>query len=151
MAEGFGMDRRAFADALRQADSNARHPAAVRQRIEMVEAVLEKSIRLPARLPLVGDRIGLDAILGLVPVVGDIIGGLLGTYLIWEARNLGMSKLKIARMIGNTGFDTVVGFIPFIGDAADVAFKSNTRNLKIVRKHLDKHHPETGIIEAEPL
>lgn len=145
------MDRRAFSEALKNVDERARRPAAVRQRLEMVETILERSIQLPARLPLVGDRIGLDAVLGLIPVVGDIIGGLLGSYLIWEARNLGMSKLKIARMIGNTGFDTVVGFVPFVGDAVDVAFKSNTRNLRIIRKHLDKHHPETGIIEAEPL
>ena len=87
----------------------------------------------------------------LLPVGGDIIAGIMSTYLIWEARNLGMSKWHLTRMGANTVFDTLLGFIPFVGDAADVFFRSNTKNLRIVRKHLDKHHPETAIIDAEPL
>jgi hypothetical protein len=75
----------------------------------------------------------------------------MGAWLIWEARNLGMSKFHLARMSGNVAFDTVLGFIPLAGDLFDFVFKSNSRNLRIVKKWLDKHHPETRTIEGEIL
>lgn len=152
MSEGrrdAGIESEAFDRLAAEMGHEARSPRAVRRRVEALEAVLERSIRLPVKVPFVGDRIGLDAILGLMPVVGDVIGGLMGSYLIWEARNLGMPKWKLWRMAGNTGFDTLLGFVPLVGDAADVAFRSNTRNLRLVRRYLDKHHPETAIIEGE--
>ncbi len=71
----------------------------------------------------------------------------MGAYLIWEARNLGLPKWKIARMAGNVGVDTVLGFIPLVGDIFDFAFRSNSRNLKIVTRHLDRHHPATVTID----
>lgn len=119
-------------------------PRAIRQRIEALEMVLERSFRVPG----VNIPIGLDALIGLIPVLGDIITAAMGGYLLWEARNLGLPKWKLARMAGNLGFDTVLGAVPFIGDAADVLFRSNTRNLRIVKKHLDTHHPATRIIEG---
>ena len=61
------------------------------------------------------------------------------------------SKRQLARMAANTGFDTVIGFVPLVGDVIDIGFKSNSRNMRIIRKYLDKHHPETGIIEADPV
>jgi hypothetical protein len=145
------MNEQVFEEAVRHLGTGARSPAAIRRRIEALEGILERSVKLPFRLPGIGDRVGLDAILGLLPVGGDIIAGIMSTYLIWEARNLGMSKWHLTRMGANTVFDTLLGFIPFVGDAADVFFRSNTKNLRIVRKHLDKHHPETAIIDAEPL
>ncbi|WP_224199279.1 MULTISPECIES: DUF4112 domain-containing protein [Pacificimonas] len=150
-ARSFSVNQEALQAALSEVGEDARSPTAVRRRLEVLETVLEKSIRLPARLPVVGDRVGLDAVLGFIPVIGDIIGGLLGSYLIWEARNLGMSKFQLARMAANTGFDTVIGFVPLVGDVIDIGFKSNSRNMRIIRKYLDKHHPETGIIEADPV
>ena len=59
-----------------------------------------------------------------------------------------MPKWKLWRMAGIVGFDTAVGFVPFAGDALDFLFRSNTRNLKVVKRHLDKHHPETRVIEG---
>ena len=153
-AEPFNIDNQAFEDIARQLNRDGvdpKSPAAVRARLEVLETILEKAIRLPFHLPVIGNRIGLDSILGFAPVVGDIIGGLLSSYMIWEARNLGMSKWQLARMGGNTVFDTAIGFVPFIGDAADVLFRSNTKNLRIVRKHLDKHHPETAVIDGDTL
>jgi hypothetical protein len=147
----FGVDQQVFEEAARRLGADARSPAAVRQRLEVLETVLERSIRLPFRLPVVGNRIGVDALLGLLPVGGDIIGGIMSSYLIWEGRNLGMSKWQIARMSWNTVFDTVIGFVPLVGDAADVLFRSNTKNLRIVKRHLDKHHPETSVIEGQRL
>ncbi len=117
---------------------------ASRRRIEAMEALLERVVVLPG----INRPIGLDVVLGLVPVVGDIAAAALGSYIIWEARNLGLSKLQMLRMMGNVGFDAVLGFVPLIGDAADVMFRSNTRNLRIIRKHLDKHHPSTVTVEG---
>ena len=121
-----------------------RDPLSVRRRIEALEQVLERAFVIPG----INRPVGLDAIAGLVPVAGDIVAAGLGLYLVWEARNLGMSKFQLARMIGNVGFDTLVGAVPVAGDLFDFLFRSNTRNLRIVRKHLDRHHPATRIVEG---
>ncbi len=118
-------------------------PASIRQRVEMLERILERSFRIPG----INYPVGLDAIAGLIPVVGDLLTAAMGAYIVWEARNLGVPKWKIWKMGANVAFDTAVGAIPLVGDAFDVLFRSNTRNLKIIRKHLDKHHPETRVIE----
>lgn len=114
-----------------------RDPAAVRQRIEALEQLLERSFVVPGT----SQPIGLDAIVGLVPVVGDVLAAALGAYLIWEANNLGLPKWKLWRMAGNLAFDSAVGAIPIAGDVFDFLFRSNSRNLRIVKQHLDKHHP----------
>ena len=121
-----------------------RDPAAVRQRIESMEAVLERGFTIPGTQR----KFGLDVLLDLIPVVGDTIAAAMGGWLIWEARNLGMSKWHLARMAGNVGFDWLLGLIPFIGAIPDFFFRSNTRNLRIVKRWLDKHHPETRVIEG---
>ena len=118
-------------------------PASVRVRVEMMERLLERSFVIPGlNMP-----VGLDALAGLLPVLGDIIAAAMGTYLVWEARNLGLPRWQLARMGANILFDTAIGAIPVIGDAADFVFRSNSRNLRIIRKHLDKHHPHTRVIE----
>jgi len=119
-------------------------PLSVRRRIEGLERMLEGMIEVPG----LGRKVGLDAMLGLIPVAGDLIAAAMGLYLVWEARNLGMSKWQLARMAGNVGFDTLVGAVPVAGDLFDFLYRSNTRNLKIVRKHLDKHHPHTRVLEG---
>jgi hypothetical protein len=121
-----------------------RDAASVRQRIEAVERLLERSFTLPGT----SQPLGLDAIIGLVPVAGDAVGALMGFYLVWEARNLNMSKWQMTRMMGNVGLDAAIGAIPFAGVVADFFYRSNSRNLKIIKKHLDKHHPGARIIEA---
>jgi hypothetical protein len=119
-------------------------PASVRRRIEAAEKLLEHGFKIPG----VRYEFGLDAIVGLIPVIGDVVGAAFGAYLVWEAKNLGMPKWKLWRMAGNVGFDTAVGLVPFAGDALDFLFRSNTRNLKVVKRHLDKHHPHTRVIEG---
>jgi len=119
-------------------------PASVRARVEAVEILLERSFRIPG----INFPFGLDALIGLVPVVGDIVAAALGAYIVWEARNLGMSKWQLTRMGANVAFDTAIGLLPVVGDAADFVFRSNSRNLRIIKKYLDKHHPETRIIEG---
>lgn len=121
-----------------------RDARAIRQRIEVMEHILENALVIPGTR----FRVGLDAILGVVPVLGDLISAAMGAWIVWEARNLGMPKWQLWRMGANVGIDTAIGAIPFVGDAFDLVFRSNSKNLKIIRKHLDKHHPETVIIEG---
>lgn len=108
-----------------------------------MERLLEGMIEVPG----MNRKVGLDFILGLVPVIGDVIAAGLGAYIVWEARNLGMSKMQLLRMGGRVGFDTALGLIPFVGDAADFFYRSNTRSLKTIKRHLDRYHPATVTIE----
>ena len=125
----------------------ARDPQAVRQRVEAMERLLERLFVVPG----INRPVGLDVILDLVPVVGDVVAAALGAWIVWEARNLGMSRWHIARMGGNVGLDFLLGAIPWVGTIPDFFFRSNSRNLKIIRKWLDKHHPETRVVEGEVL
>lgn len=121
-----------------------RAPADVRRRMEAMERLLERSLTIPGtKIP-----VGLDSVVGLIPVVGDAIAAALGAYLLWEAKNLGLPKWKLWRMAGNIAFDAAVGAVPVAGDLFDFAFRSNSRNLRIVKRHLDRHHPETRVIEG---
>ena len=87
-------------------------------------------------IPRLNRRVGLDSIIGLVPGVGDAISAALASYIIWEARQLGLPRWKIARMIGNVAVDTALGAIPLAGDVFDLFFKANERNLRIIHEHL---------------
>jgi hypothetical protein len=123
--------------------SLGRDPASVRRRIEAMEHLLEGLFRIPG----INRKIGLDVLLDIIPVGGDVIGALMGSWMVWEARNLGMSKTQMARMFGNVGVDFLLGLIPWVGAIPDLLFRSNTRNLRIIKRHLDKHHPATAIID----
>ncbi|MEE8230591.1 MAG: DUF4112 domain-containing protein [Qipengyuania citrea] len=119
-------------------------PVSIRKRIEAMEHLLERSLVVPGtKYP-----IGLDTIIGFVPVIGDIVTAALAGYIVWEAKNLGLPRWKLWRMIGNIGIDSAVGAVPIIGDAFDVVYRSNTKNLRIVKRYLDKHHPHTQVIEG---
>ena len=120
-------------------------PQAVRQRIEALERVMERLISIPGT----NRKVGLDVILDLIPIVGSTAAAAIGSYIAWEARNLGMSKWHISRMAGNIGIDWLLGLIPWIGAVPDFFFRSNTRNLRIVKKYLDNHHPDTRTIDVE--
>lgn len=115
-----------------------RTPANVRRRLDRMEYLLERAIRIPGT----SKRLGLDVILDVVPVGGSVVAAAMGTWIAWEARNLGVSRWTFIRMAGNIGFDMLLGAIPFVGAIPDYFFRSNTRNLRIVRKWLEKHHPE---------
>ena len=122
----------------------ANDPQSVRQRVEAMEVLLERSFRIPGvNLP-----VGLDSIIGLVPIVGDIITAMMGAYMVWEARNLGMSKWQLTRMAANVGIDALLGAVPVAGDLFDFFWRSNTKNLRIIKRHLDKKHPGTKIIDV---
>ena len=129
----------------REFPSLAGDPASVRQRIEGMEKILERMFVVPG----INQPVGLDALLSLVPGIGTISAAALGSYIAWEARNLKMSKWQMTRMAGNIGFDLLLGAIPLIGAIPDFFFRSNTRNLRIIKRHLDKHHPETKVVDVE--
>src|SRR5947209_12597228 len=82
-------------------------------------------------------RFGLDALIGLVPGIGDAVTTIISLYIVSEARALGAPPLLIARMIANVALDGLVGAIPLAGDAFDVAFRANRRNMALLREHLD--------------
>jgi len=76
-----------------------------------------------------------------------VIAAMLGAWIVWEARNLGMSRFQLARMSARVGVDALIGMVPLVGDAADFFYRSNTRNLKAIKRHLDRHHPATVTID----
>ena len=133
-----------FAQIVKDIPGMGNDPQAARMRVEALEKLLERAFHIPGtKIPF-----GLDSIIGLVPVLGDLITAAMGAYIVWEARNLGMSKWQLIRMTANIGIDTAIGAIPIVGDAFDLVWRSNTKNLRIIKKHLDKHHPGTRIIEG---
>ena len=129
----------------REMPSMGSDPASVRQRVEAMEKILERMFVVPG----INKPIGLDVILDLVPGLGTVSAAVLGSYIAWEARNLGLSKWQVARMAGNIGFDMMLGAILWIGAIPDFFFQSNTRNLRIIKRHLDKHHPDSRMIDVE--
>ncbi len=121
-----------------------RDPQAVRERLESLERLLERMVVIPGT----NKGVGLDVLLDFIPGVGPTIAAGLGAYLAWEAKNLGMSKWQLTRMGGNIGVDWALGMIPFVGAVPDFFFRSNTRNLRMIKRHLDKHHPGTKTLDA---
>ena len=122
----------------------ATDPASVRQRVEALEKIMERMFVIPG----IRRQVGLDVILDLVPFAGSTAGAVLGAYMAWEARNLGISKTQMVRMAGNVGVDWALGLIPWVGAIPDLFFRSNSRNLKIIKRHLDKHHPAGATIDT---
>jgi uncharacterized membrane protein len=104
------------------------------RRMEAVAHVLDTAFLIPGT----NQRIGIDAIIGLVPGIGDAVTTLLSSYVIWEARQLGLSRFAIARMLANLAVHASVGAIPVVGDVFDAFFRVNQRNMRIVRAHLGR-------------
>ena len=106
--------------------------------IEALAWLLDNSIPVPGT----GRRFGVDAVIGFVPVVGDLVSGAIGLFVVWRGSRLGLPRVVVSRMLANSAIDIAIGAIPVIGDAFDLWFKANTRNLGIIRRHLE--HPETS-------
>ncbi|MEO5972554.1 MAG: DUF4112 domain-containing protein [Sphingomicrobium sp.] len=121
-------------------------PVSVRRRVEALEKLMERMFVIPG----LNRPVGLDVILDLVPVAGSTAGAVLGAYMAWEARNLGMPRTAVARMAGNVGVDWLLGLIPWVGAIPDLFFRSNSRNLRIIKRHLDKHHAGTATLDVTP-
>ena len=93
---------------------------------------------LDSQFSVMGMRFGLDSILGLVPVAGDVATGIAGTYSLFTAIRLKLHPVAIAHIGWNLLFDTAIGAIPVLGDVFDFCFKSNTKNFKVIEKHLTR-------------
>jgi hypothetical protein len=107
------------------------------QRIRFISRLMDQSIVLPN-----GYRIGLDPLLGLLPVVGDFLGALISCYLVYESARLGLPKRVLARMLGNIAIEAGAGSFPILGDIFDAAWKANMRNLRLVEMHYQPAAPE---------
>lgn len=105
---------------------------ASQRRVERLANFLDASWRIPG----LGTRFGADAVIGLVPVVGDFTSLIISAYLVREAHQAGAGLGVLARMVGNVGVDAVLGSIPLVGDLFDVYFKANQRNAALLRKAL---------------
>ncbi|MCR9231830.1 DUF4112 domain-containing protein [Gimesia chilikensis] len=105
-------------------------------RFEKLTSLLDDSFTIPGT----NIRVGWDSIIGIVPGLGDMISTALSGYLIYQAKQLGASNWVLARMVGNTGLDFLLGSIPIAGDIFDVFFKSNRRNSRLLKKHLDRRN-----------
>jgi hypothetical protein len=123
-----------------------RDPAGVRRRLDRMEYLLERAVRIPGT----SKRLGLDVILDFIPVGGSVVAAGMGAWLAWEARNLGVSRGTVVKMGANIGFDMLLGAIPIVGAIPDYFFRSNTRNMKLIRRWLDEHHPQSPPIDKSP-
>ena len=109
------------------------------ENLDMVSHVLDDWLRIPGTKI----RFGLDAIVGLVPAIGDVLGGLASCILLVAAWFRGVPYVTLMRMAVNIGIEVLVGTIPLLGDAFDVAWKANRRNYKLLLRHTEepRRHP----------
>ena len=107
--------------------------------VEALAWLLDNSIPVPGTG---GRRFGIDAVIGLVPGIGDIVSGALGLIVVWRGSRMGLPRIVVGRMLLNTLLDIAVGAIPILGDAFDLWFKASTRNLGLMRRHLER--PDTS-------
>lgn len=113
-------------------------------RMDSVSRLLDSAFHIPGTR----QRIGIDAFIGLVPGVGDAVTTVLSSYVIWEARQLGVPGHVLGRMLVNLGIHSVVGAIPLFGDVFIAFFRVNRRNLAIVREHLARSGDPDALAQA---
>ena len=109
---------------------------------ECVARLKRLEVLLDRRFSFLGVKFGLDGLIGLVPVVGDLVTAAMGLYVILEARRIGASRWTVARMLVNWGVDLGVGALPIVGDIFDIAFRSNSRNVKLLIADLERRAGE---------
>jgi len=102
------------------------------RRVRVLAKLLDNSIGIPGT----GWKIGFDPIVGLIPGIGDLIGAVLSGYIILEAARAEVPTYMLLRMLVNVGVDTLLGSIPAVGDVFDAAWKSKTKNVALLERHL---------------
>lgn len=113
-------------------------PALSKRDTQSLEQLRWLSHTLDASIPLpFGVRVGWDAVLGLIPGVGDAAGALMSAYVVVQAARLGAPPAVLGRMLGNVGLEALVGSVPFFGDIFDAGFKANLRNVRLLEQHMD--------------
>lgn len=112
-------------------------------------AQIETRVKRAETLATVLDKGYLDPLLGLFEGQGDVMAGLAGCYIIFEAKRLNVPPKELAKMIGRTTIDTFLGSIPIVGDIFDFVYKSNLENAKVLREHFEKIQAEAPTFEEE--
>jgi hypothetical protein len=110
----------------------ARERAAL-ERARTTSTLLDEAVRIPG----IGYRVGIDPLLGLLPVSGDAVGAVLSLYIVAESARLGVPPKTLVRMLVNVGLDAGAGSIPVAGDLFDAVWKANKRNVSLLEDHLD--------------
>jgi hypothetical protein len=105
-------------------------------RVDRIARVMDRAVRIPGTQI----RMGLDSMLGWIPGVGDTLTLAPSLYIIELARREGVPSHRLARMFGNIGIDWLIGLVPLIGDIFDIGWKSNSRNAKLLRDHIETRH-----------
>ena len=110
-----------------------------------MQALRRLSAVFDSVLPVPGTkyRVGLDPILGLIPVVGDMVSPLFAIAVLWQARDLGIPKVVQLRMVFNVAIDSLFGIVPLVGDLFDFAWKANDRNMRLLEQHASEERPPT--------
>lgn len=103
------------------------------RRLNNAARLMDTAIRIPGT----GIRFGADSLMGLLPVVGDASGAVVGLAIIYEARRLGLPAHKLGRMLGNVAIDAAVGSVPLLGDLFDLYFKAHRRNIAVILDHFE--------------
>jgi hypothetical protein len=111
------------------------NPHEIHPTIKLLASIMDDFIEIPGTKY----RIGLDGIIGVVPVIGDLATLIIAALFLREAERLGVSRWTKARMYGNYAIDVLVGMIPILGDAFDFGFKAFRRNLRLLQEHIDKN------------
>lgn len=124
------------------ASNDTMAPAEI-QRLDRIANLLD------SRFKVLGFRFGFDGLLGLIPVVGDAAALGISGYLIAEAARSGAKKRTIMKMAMNTGVDALIGSIPLVGDVFDFAFKANNRNIRLLRRDMQRRHDERS--KSDPM
>ena len=114
-----------------------------RSRLDTLARFLDSAVRVPGT----SIRFGADALMNLIPGVGMLTSKGMSAYLIWEARRLGAPTGTLLRMVGNVGVDFAISAVPLVGGAGDVFYRSNLRNMALLRDHLDRVHPGPNIFQ----
>lgn len=107
--------------------------------LRRLEILLDEAFRIP----FTGIRFGIDGIIGLVPGLGDVLAGLLSLIIPLAAWVRGVPYITLVRMAANLGIGVLVGTIPILGDAFDIAWKPNRRNYRLLQRHLGQPRRHT--------
>ncbi|MDO9412482.1 MAG: DUF4112 domain-containing protein [Pseudolabrys sp.] len=104
------------------------------ERLDWIANLMDSAVIIPGTQI----RVGLDALIGLAPGIGDTVTTMISLWMVKEAHALGAPKHIIMRMVGNVALDGLVGAVPLLGDAFDVMFRANRRNIKLLREHFER-------------
>lgn len=127
------MQRDRFFDSPRRFNRRHAEEGRILDRVNRLAWLLDNAIHIP----IINYRVGLDSIIGLVPVVGDAAGMLISSYIVAQALRLGVPRTVITRMVANILIEGLIGSIPIIGDLFDAVFKANARNVRLLNRALD--------------